>query len=178
MIDENLSEELLEAAESAAFKTLPEKSKERYLQKYEEFDAWKIRNNAIGISEKLLMAYFYTMSKNQKPTTLWATYSMMKSTIKLKHNVDISTYHQLCAFLKTNASGYRPEKANVFTESEIEQFLDQANDYDWLDVKVSKMVRFLKFCIFLISTNIFAAGCNDFWNVWGSTKLRIGEGNH
>lgn len=129
MCDQDIiPEAIIKAAESAAFETLPALSKERYLKAYDAFEAWKKFNNVQGCSEQIMMAYFYEMSKIKKPTTLWATYSMLKSTIKVKENLDVSKFYQSSAFLKSNASGYLPKKSEVFLESEIDQFLNLASD--------------------------------------------------
>lgn len=159
---EELNEEIINSAECAANKTLPSVSKKRYCNVYEEFKTWKTAKKVKGNCEKILLAFFNEQSKQKKPSSVWAYYSMLKSMVKLKDNVDISSYHTLTAFLKTNASGYEPNKAKVFTEMEIKKFTSEADDYDWLDVKVnigfSVSIEILIFFVIL--------GCLHFWYLW------------
>ncbi|KAG4071986.1 hypothetical protein HA402_016226 [Bradysia odoriphaga] len=44
---------------------------------------------------------------------------MLKKTLICKHNIDLSQYCQLRAFLKTNADGYQSVKSKVFTPADL-----------------------------------------------------------
>ncbi|KAL6958262.1 hypothetical protein U1Q18_045617 [Sarracenia purpurea var. burkii] len=44
---------------------------------------------------------------------------MLKSTLNINENVDISKYAKVIAFLKRKGDGYKPTKAKVFTEEEF-----------------------------------------------------------
>lgn len=76
---------------------------------------------------------------SKKPSTLWATYSMLKSKVKVCVDVDILKYHSLSGFLKQKSKEYSPKKASIFTETEMQRFLDYAPDVAWLDVKVTSL---------------------------------------
>ncbi|KAJ6638133.1 hypothetical protein Bhyg_10866 [Pseudolycoriella hygida] len=132
--------ELVQSAAKANQELLPTKSKNRYEEAYNSYEKWKGSKGATSNSETVLLAYISEMAntKNEylKPTTLWARYSMLKAMLNILQKVDISSYATVTAFLKRKSDGYVPKKARVFTEIEIQQFLDSASDEVWLDVKV------------------------------------------
>lgn len=136
-LNNEISEDIVQAAQSACNELIPEKSSLRYNNAYNEFMEWNKAKKGDGVSETVLLAYFFNMSTLKKPTSLWAYYSMLKSTIKVKHNIDIGNYYKLVAFLKSKQSGYKPTQAKVFTEENIKQFICNAPDSQWLIVKVS-----------------------------------------
>lgn len=129
-------DELIEAAGLAANIAIPLKSKGRYDHAYDQFSKWKQSKKTVSNSERVVVAYFSELAKSKKPSSLWSTYSMVKSKLKLLANIDISTYNSLTAFLKQNGKGYVPKKAKIFTDEEMQRFLDSAPDVVWLDVKV------------------------------------------
>lgn len=95
--------------------------------------------NAISNSERVVVAYFAEMATNCLSSTLWARFSMLKSVMKINDGIDISTYAKLNALLKKKAEGYVPKKAEIFTEAEMQRFIDSAPDVVWLDVKVTSL---------------------------------------
>lgn len=141
-------QELVNIALSASKKLLPRKSKNRYEQIYQNFQDWKKLKKTTSNSERVLLAFFAELGEggeNEKKnvsSTLWAKYSMLKSTMKIYDHVDISSYASLTAFLKQESKGHVPKQARTFTETELRRFIDTAPDLLWLDVKV---INFLKF---------------------------------
>jgi hypothetical protein len=118
---------------------IPEKSRERYENTYKIFQNWCTRK-CVNITEKSLLAYFVTRNNKLKaPGSLWAEYSMLKSTIFLHDSVDISKFSTLIAFLKKKNVGYRPKKASVFTKDEFIKFLREAPDEKFLPHKVNSL---------------------------------------
>lgn len=65
---------------------------------------------------------------------------MLKTTIRLNRDVDISKYPRLTAFLKSKSRGYKPKKAMIFHEEELARFLNEAPDSQFLAVKVSECI--------------------------------------
>ena len=62
-----------------------------------------------------------------KPSSLWAIYSMLKSTININHNnINIATYPKLIGLLKRKSDGYQPKKSNILTSKQIKTFLEEA----------------------------------------------------
>lgn len=125
---------------SIALKTtenlLPSNSKEKYQAIYETFDKWRAENKA-PISENVLLAYFDHLKQTNKPNSLWAIFSMLKSTLKLYNQIDIGMYAKLVAFLKRNSEHYVPKKAKILTNENIQKFLNEAPDNSFLAMKVS-----------------------------------------
>ncbi|KAJ8910073.1 hypothetical protein NQ315_004966 [Exocentrus adspersus] len=79
------------AAEEAIAELLPSKSRKVYEKSYEDFITWcKQMKVSDDMSEKVFLAYFNEKSKTVRASTLWANYSMLKSMVIIKNNVDIS----------------------------------------------------------------------------------------
>lgn len=135
-------QELIETAATATKELLPSKSHNRYEQVYEGFQQWKKLKEATSNSERVLLAYFTELKQNYLSSTLWSKYSMLKSTMKINDQVDISTYASLIAMLKKESKGHIPKQARTFTENELKLFIDTAADDLWLDVKVTKFLLF------------------------------------
>lgn len=101
-----LPSDVEEAAQSALSTVIPQRSKARYDLAYEKFGKWLEDKKIKRINEKVLLAYFEGR-KNQKVSTLWTLYSMLRSELTLKKNIDIAQYTSLHAFLKRQLQGYR-----------------------------------------------------------------------
>lgn len=117
---------------------LPEKSKKRYESTYKVFKDWcQSKDNADVVTESLLLMYFQEKSSILKsPSSMWCEYSMLKTTIFINENIDISKYYKLRAFLKRQNAGYKPKKSNTFSREGINRFLEEAPDDKYLLMKV------------------------------------------
>lgn len=114
---------------------IPEKSKERYEKTYRFLKTWLKKK---PINEKTLLAYFVLRNKTlTSPGSLWAEYSMLKATIFLYDSIDISKFAVLIAFLKRKNVGHKAKKASVFKKQEMEKFLTEAPDENFLIHKVN-----------------------------------------
>ncbi|KAK5641530.1 hypothetical protein RI129_010077 [Pyrocoelia pectoralis] len=132
--------ELKEAAERAEACLLPEKSRGRYEMALKVYEKWCAERNAKNIaSETALMAYFSDMARQKKPSTLWATYSMIRTMLELRKKTDISKYYKLVAFLKRQNVGFKPKKSSIFTRENLEDFLKKAPQ-EFLPIKVALIV--------------------------------------
>lgn len=98
-----------------ATNVIPPLSKDKYNKVYDDFHRWNKLNGAPPITEKVLLKYFSVLSQKNKPTTLWAYYSMIKATLRANDNIDITTWSKVLDFLKRNKAGYTPAKAKLFT---------------------------------------------------------------
>ena len=115
---------------------MPEKSKVRYEKTYKYFRDWCSKKGIENFtSESVILAYFGDVAKTKKPSTLWAHYSMLRSTVNFKDNVDISKYTKLLAYLKKENAGYQPTKSSTFTKENVENFLKNA-PFHFLPLKV------------------------------------------
>lgn len=56
--------------------------------------------------------------------------------LRIKHGIDLASYHKLHAFMKGLNKGVEPRKSYVFTEKEIQKFFTEASDDNFLFLKV------------------------------------------
>ncbi|KAJ6646733.1 hypothetical protein Bhyg_01947 [Pseudolycoriella hygida] len=121
---------------SASGVALPPASKDKYIKVYDDFQKWNQLNGNGPITEKLLLKYFEEHAEKSTASTLLVLHSMLKATLRVNDNIDISSYSELFHFLKMKKSDYKPCSSKLFTDDEIEKFLSEAPDQAWLDVKV------------------------------------------
>lgn len=114
--------EIKDAASKAIIDLLPKKSIKINDGQYDKFMLWCSKNNVHNYTENVLLAYFQKESETLKCSTLWSHYSMLKSTLSVRENVDISNFKKLISFLKRKNDGYRPKKSKVFSRKDIENF--------------------------------------------------------
>lgn len=144
-------EELKQQVINAELSFLPEKSREKYLKAYHVFNEWRLTKGASSFSETVLLSYFLDLSQTRRSSTMWSIYSMLKATLKTKHNVHIETYAKLVSFLKRMSVGHKAKKSKIFTALNIEKFLNEAPDCNFLAAKVSgtyeSMLLVIKICV-------------------------------
>lgn len=119
---------------------LPEKSRKQYEFAYIRFKDWMASKKVKSCTENVLLAYFYEKSKHLTSASLWSKYSMLRTTLARKDNVDIRKFAKLTAFLKHKAVGYRSKKSKVFTREQFYRFLAEAPDERYLMMKVTKRI--------------------------------------
>lgn len=56
------------------------------------FEKYLVENNIKIISENVLFAYIAKFSEINRASTLWSTYSMINSMLRIKKNIDISVF--------------------------------------------------------------------------------------
>lgn len=134
---EDLPEEILKEAENASLELLPAKSKSRYEKEFSVFNVWCDQRKVKCVREEVMLAYFSSISKTCKPSTLWSRYSMLKAVLKAKKNVDIGNFLKLSAYLKRQNVGYRPKKSKTFEKRDISRFFNEAPDDIYLHIKVA-----------------------------------------
>lgn len=122
---------------AATVQDLPYNSKDKYNRAYDHFQKWRKSNGVTTVSQNVLMDYFTDLAEKSKPSTLMVFHSMLKATLRSNDNIDISSYSKLYDFLKRKHVGYKPDKSKLFTDEDIERFITEAPDEDWLDVKVN-----------------------------------------
>ncbi|KAJ3661761.1 hypothetical protein Zmor_006146 [Zophobas morio] len=135
-----------EASNVQCDQLLPQKSKEFYLKVYAQFKDWCKIKKVAKVSENVLLVYMEEKAKNKKASSLWATFSMLKQTLKLKENVDISKYYKVIAFLKRKNDSYTPKKAAVFEKHQITKFILEAPDEIFLSSKVILIIGIAGAC--------------------------------
>lgn len=136
-VDVNCTPPHLKAeAELARNNLLPPKSKERYLNTYEKFMKWRDEKHTKSLSENVLLAYFSLLRQTMQPNSLWSVYSMLRTVILNKDNVNLKNYTNLTAWLKRQSTGYKGKKSKIFNSGNIQQFLNVAPDDTYLVTKV------------------------------------------
>lgn len=127
--------ELKEIAQETTFSLLPNKSKDKYISAYNKFQDWRLAKQA-PITENVLLAHFQQLSTKFKPSSLWSIYSFLKTTLQFYDNINIKTYAILLTFLKRKNENYKPKKAKILTEENIQKFLNDAPNQIFLATKV------------------------------------------
>lgn len=134
--NENVPWEISNIAAAATAQLLPEKSKSRYENVYDSFTKWMEMKQCKIITEDVMLAYLAHKSETVKSSTLWSMYSMLKSTILVKKNVNIAIFPKVLAFLKRKNVGYKAKKSEVFSSEQISKFIREADNDTYLMLKV------------------------------------------
>lgn len=92
--------------------------------------------NIEAISENVLLTYLTELSEKNKASTLWSTYSIIKTCLSIKQNINISKYMKLRAFLKKKNAGYVPKQSKTLSRDQFEKFLENAPNDKYLMHKV------------------------------------------
>ncbi|KAJ3639156.1 hypothetical protein Zmor_004027 [Zophobas morio] len=126
--------ELRAAASAAAQNLLPIKSKGRYECTYQKFLDWCHKNKVAKCSENVLLAYFKEIVHKR---SLWSVYSMLKSCIILKQNIDISKFSKLILYIKRQTQQHQPKKSAVLEDAHIAKCIAKAPDSTFLMMKAA-----------------------------------------
>ncbi|XP_044752134.1 uncharacterized protein LOC123312026 [Coccinella septempunctata] len=116
---------------------LPEKSRSLYEKTYSEFIVWCEKKNVTNYTESVMLEYFTNIAKKGLIASLWPKYSMLKATLSVKNNIDISGYNKLIMFFKQQKEGYNPKKSKVLEKEHIKEFITNAPDNMFLMMKVA-----------------------------------------
>lgn len=134
-----LPQEVQAIVNEANLTILPAKSRDRYEMVYEKFLKWKCDNGMgqMKTNEAIMLGYFNGPLKHCAGSTMWSTYSMLKSTIYLKEsNIDLGHYNKLKSFLKRKQETDITKKSKILTKENVEDFLNRAEDENFLLIKV------------------------------------------
>lgn len=129
--------DIVEKATTVTNNLLPQKSRKTYDKFYNQFMEWRCKNNITSYSENVLLVYFEELSTKMKSPSLWTHYSILKSTLNIKNQINIANYPKLYALLKRKAEGYKGKKSKTFSPDEIKTFVNEAPDISYLLTKVS-----------------------------------------
>lgn len=159
--DSEIPSDIADIANSAIANMLPAKSKFIYEKNYNQFREWCGKKNIQKVSEKVLICYFEEKSKTVKPSTLWSVYSMLKSILNVKENIDIKKFSKLVPFIKNKNVGYRGKKSKVLSRDDINKFIQEADD----ETNLLYKVQMIKILYYFSNFNIFLiVGCVNFGN--------------
>ncbi|KAJ3651553.1 hypothetical protein Zmor_017585 [Zophobas morio] len=85
----------------------------------------------------VILAYVSELSKKYEGSSVWTKISMLKRMLLTNENLDISAYALVKSFMKRNSSRYTPKQAKTFIRDQINTFLRDACDDDYLPTKVA-----------------------------------------
>lgn len=146
-LDMDIPENLRDAAKRATLDLLPSKSRQQYDIAYKKFTDWCKVNKIFGnLNENVFLAYFEEKSHIWKSPSLWSHFSMLKSSVSVHQNKDISKYFKVIAFLKRKSEGYRPKKSKVLSIKEVDLFLEKASNEKYLLIKVATIIGLFGAC--------------------------------
>ncbi|XP_066144419.1 uncharacterized protein [Euwallacea fornicatus] len=157
--DFECTEAEIQEAKLTPLNQLPQKSRKLYLATYKTFMQWRIQKNEESFSESVLLTYFNQLSEKFKSSSLWRTYSMLRSTLDFHHNIKIDKYIKLRKFLKQKSQGFHPKKAKTFSAIEVRRFLADAPNDKYLATKVALVIGILGECK---ASEMYAMKVKDF----------------
>ncbi|XP_039280998.1 uncharacterized protein LOC120350644 [Nilaparvata lugens] len=134
---EKMSESMKRRANEITEDLLPTKSRKRYDDAYEKFVQWLNEEKIVPteVCDEILLVYLSNLSKVCKASTVWSKFSMIKSCLNVKHNIDPKSFTRCTTFLKKFNVNYEPKKSNVLTGNEVVKFMKEAPDSEWLLTK-------------------------------------------
>lgn len=133
--EEEVSESEVPLESYVSTESFPAKSRERYEKLYQHFAEWCRQKGFCDYTEDVLIEYFRELVA-QNRRGLWALFSMLKCCILIHNNIDISKYTKLLDYLKSQSAHAQPKKSRALTEDQIYLFIDQADDREFLLMKV------------------------------------------
>ncbi|XP_031351581.1 uncharacterized protein LOC116176899 [Photinus pyralis] len=86
------------------------------------------------------------MSKSYKSSTLWKNYSMLRSMLNVRENIDISKFMKLQALLRRKSVGYEAKKFKILQYPELERFINEAPNTEYLAAKVILIIGYSGAC--------------------------------
>lgn len=147
--------EIIKKANEVINKLTPATSRPKYEAEYRRFMQWRAANRITSFSEEVFLTYFSELSETHKPSSLWSKYSMLRSQVDIKHNLNIHDYSRLIAFLKLNSKGFKSKKARTLSPEQIDQFLREAPDREFLATKVINLIKYINIIYESILIKIF-----------------------
>lgn len=93
---------------------------------------WCQQRDVKRYSESVLLAYFSELVNKGLIASLWPKYSMLKSTLAVKDNVDISKFNKITMFIKR-----RPKKSKVIEKKHVQKFIAAVPNNIFLMTKVN-----------------------------------------
>lgn len=130
-------QEVLDSANVACISLLPQRSRALYEKTYDEFIKWCTDKGVTQYTEVVLLAYFSDIVGRGLIASLWPKYSMLRATLNLNHNIDISKFNKLIMFIKRHKEGYMPKKSKILEKEQIQKFIAEAPDSLYLMTKVN-----------------------------------------
>lgn len=126
-----------EIAEEMKKKLVPEESKEEYEKVYQEFKIWRAMKGVVVTNENVLLSYVDDLECRYAISTIKKKLSIIKTMLRIHEKIESRNFVQLQAYLNKQLSKHVPKKAEALTAENYNDFLHNASDDEFLDVKVS-----------------------------------------
>jgi len=146
LMDDCTPPEMRTIAAAAAGDILPDKSRERYEQSYEDFLSWGAANNVKDgyVSERVILAWLKAHD-HLAPTTLWTRYSMIKKVHNSRFPQNrLGDFQSVTDVLKKKEKTHLRKKSNTFTREHIAAFIEKCGS----SIEFSVMILISLFMIF------------------------------
>lgn len=88
----------------------------------------------------------------------------MKSTLNIKHQIDLSKYSKLNSLLKRKSEGYKGKIAKTFSPDELKTFINEAPDIKYLMIKVNSLY-YLHITNYFLTVSIYVL-IGEGGNIW------------
>jgi hypothetical protein len=112
--------------------------RELYEKTYNEFETWCTEQQITNYTEPVFLAYFLNIAQRGLIASLWPKFSMLKSTLYVKKNIDIGKFNKLIMYIKRQTEGHVPKKSKVLEKEQVQKFILDAPNNLFLMTKVSK----------------------------------------
>ena len=121
----------------------PRKSARKYIKEFKLFKEW-IHVNNYKITESSLLLYSENLSKKFSPPTVRSKISMIKKEL-LINGQRLDSDELVNLHVKRLNTGHICKKAAVFTQKQLEFFLEEALDVEYLMMKFILLIGFFGF---------------------------------
>lgn len=88
--ESNNPDDIIQEAAEASAQLLPQRSKSRYETEYSQFCDWREKRKVKIVNDDVVLVYLSEKAKSMKSSTLWSKFSMLKSCLAVKENMDLS----------------------------------------------------------------------------------------
>ncbi|XP_063922982.1 uncharacterized protein LOC135137290 [Zophobas morio] len=100
---------------------------------YKNFKQWSLKKGGEIVGKRS-----YSVFRRQVPKRkILNIVVKLKATININENIFIKQYSKLVSFLKKKSVGYRAKKSKVLTRDDVQRFLGEADDENYLLMKVA-----------------------------------------
>lgn len=131
-------QEIDDIAEEMKKKLVPDESKKEYEKVYNEFKIWKQLKKITTTTENVIFSYINNLEQTYTITTIKKKISIIKTMIRIYEKIETKNYFELQAYVNKEMKNHTPKKSYALTDDDYNNFLQNADDDQFLDIKVSK----------------------------------------
>jgi integrase len=113
----------MDLPESSKDQFLNFKSKEIYLKWISAYKNWVGKFNSQECPTSVLL-FLQDLSDSYAPTSLWSIYAIVNKYMKVQHSINLNDHELIKDYLKGLSKYHNPEKSNVLSRKNIDDYLD------------------------------------------------------